>query len=78
MLHVVLLILKIIGIILAALLGLLLLILLLLLFVPIRYKGRLQKEKELLVRAKVTWLLHMVSVPVVFQEGTLSARIKLF
>ena len=63
MLHVFLLILKIIGIILAALLGLLLLILLVLLFVPIRYRGRLRREGDFEAAAKVTWLLHMVSVP---------------
>lgn len=78
MLHVLLFILKIIGIILAALLGLLLLILLLLLFVPIRYRGRLYREKELEVTAKVTWLLHMVSVPLSFREGVFTGKIKIF
>lgn len=78
MLHILLIILKIIGIILAVLLGLLLLLLLLVLFVPIRYKGKLCKEKELRVTAKVSWLLHMISVPVSFQDGVLSVKIKLF
>lgn len=78
MLHILLIILKIIGIILAVLLGLLLLLLLLVLFVPIRYKGKLCKEKELQVTAKVSWLLHMISVPVSFRDGVLSVKIKLF
>lgn len=78
MLHILLIILKIIGIILAVLLGLLLLLLLLVLFVPIRYKGKLCKEKELQVAAKVSWLLHMISVPVSFRDGVLSVKIKLF
>lgn len=78
MLHILLIILKIIGIILAVLMGLLLLLLLLVLFVPIRYKGKLCKEKELQVTAKVSWLLHMISVPVSFRDGVLSVKIKLF
>lgn len=78
MLHVFLVILKIIGLILAVLLGLLLLILLLVLFVPIRYKGKLLKEKELEATARVSWLLHMVSVPITFRHGVLSVRIKFF
>lgn len=78
MLHVILFLLKIIGIFLAALLGLLLLILLLLLFVPVRYRGRLQKEGELAVRTRVSWFLHVVSVPISFQKGVLSVKIKLF
>lgn len=76
MLHILLVILKIIGIILAALLGLLVLILLLVLFVPIRYKGKLRKEEELEVTARVNWLLHIISVPVVFRNGVRSAKIK--
>lgn len=78
MLHVFLFILKIIGIILAALLGLLLLILLLLLFVPIRYRGRLRMEGDFEAAAKVTWLLHMVSVPLSFREGVFTGKIKVF
>ena len=78
MLYIFLLILKIIGIILAALLGLLLLILLLLLFVPIRYRGQIYKERELEATIKVTWLLHMISVPLSFREGALAGKIKIF
>lgn len=78
MLHILLIILKIIGIILAVLLGFLLLLLLLVLFVPIRYRGKLCKEKEFQVTAKVSWLLHMISVPVSFRDGVLSVKIKLF
>lgn len=78
MLHIFLMILKIIGIILAVLLGLVLLLLLLVLFVPIRYKGKLQREKEPEVTARITWLLHMISVPVTFRDGVLSVKIKLF
>ena len=76
MLHVLFVILKIIGIVLAALLGLLILILLLALFVPIRYKGKLRRETELEVTAKVSWLLHIISVPVIYQDGALSVKIK--
>jgi len=78
MLHVLLLILKIIGLILAALLLLVLFLVLLLLFVPIRYKAFVSKREKLLAEAKVSWLLHLVSVPVSFRDGVLSVKVKIF
>lgn len=58
-------ILKIIGITLLCILGLILFVLIVVLFVPIRYKVTAdsninEKEKEYLVKAKVSWLLHLV------------------
>ena len=78
MLHVILLILRIIGIVLAAILGIVLLLLLLVLFVPIRYRVHVRKREEVLLEARVTWLLHLLSVPVAFRDGVLSVKIKVF
>lgn len=78
MLQVFFLILKIIGIILAAVLGLAILLLLLVLFVPVRYRAYgVKKEGECRAEAKISWLLHLISVPMAFREGELSAKIKI-
>ena len=78
MLQIFFLILKIIGIILAAVLGLAILLLLLVLFVPVRYRAYgVKKERECRAEAKISWLLHLISVPVAFREGELSAKIKI-
>lgn len=78
MLQIFFLILKIIGIILAVVLGLAILLLLLVLFVPVRYRAYgVKKEGECRAEAKISWLLHLISVPVAFREGELSAKIKI-
>lgn len=79
MIHYLLLILKIIGIILAILLGLLLLILALVLFVPIRYRGRVVRNPEqFYVRVKVSWLLSIVGIKVLYDEKKLTYRLCVF
>lgn len=77
MLHVILQILCIIGIVLLCLLGLLLLLILLVLFVPIRYRLIGHKEGEIFdITAKVTYLLHLVSVRFEYPEpGSLVIRV---
>ena len=78
MLHVFFLILKIILILLAAVLGIVLLLLLLVLFVPVRYRAYARKKgEEILAEAKLSWLLHFVSIPVSFQNGVLSVKLKI-
>lgn len=70
MLHIILIILKIIGIVLLCLLGFLLLLTALILFVPIRYRADGSYiEKKLKAGGRVTWLLHIVSVSG-FYDGT--------
>ncbi len=78
MLQVLLLILKIIGIMLAVLVGTVLLLLCLVLFVPVRYRIYAKKREEILLQAKFSWLLHLLTVPVGFQNGELSAKMKIF
>ena len=61
MMHVILTILKIIGIILLVLLAILLTVFLLLLFVPMRYRLHVRKQKDLLeIDGRMTWLLHLI------------------
>lgn len=77
MLHIILLILKIIGIILLVLLGVLFLLLLTVLLVPVRYKGQGAYFEKPSGSLKVTWLLHIISVAVSYQEE-LYVVVKLF
>lgn len=68
MLHVILLILKIIGIVLLVILGLLLAVILVVLLVPFRYRiqgGYHEKPKG---GVRVTWLLHALSVAITYDE----------
>lgn len=63
MLHIILLILKIIGIVLLCLLGLALLFIALILFVPVRYRMNVSYlEKKLKAGGRITWLLHAVTI----------------
>lgn len=81
MLHILLFILKIIGIVLLCILGMLLLGIVCVLFVPVRYRiEAVRKEGEgeppVAVTVKVTWLFHFVNVLVRF-AGSLSVRARL-
>lgn len=62
MLHVVLLILKILGILLLSILGLLLLVLCAALFVPVRYRLDMEKQEQVRVTAKAGWLFRFLFV----------------
>ncbi|WP_207645504.1 DUF2953 domain-containing protein [Marvinbryantia formatexigens] len=62
-------ILKIPFILLGILLLLLLAAALLLLFVPIRYQASAEKTEKLSASARITWLLHLLSVSIEYREG---------
>lgn len=80
--HVILTILKILGIILLVLLGLLLVIVLSVLFVPVRY--RLEGEKsspgwsEANGKVRVSWLLHLIHLRIQYREKELDWECYLF
>ena len=79
MLHILLLVLKIIGIIIAAILGILVLLLCIVLFVPFRYeiKGRSEGDAPSLKgKIKVTWLLHLFRADVYYKDQKLIWRIR--
>lgn len=82
MLHILLLILKIIGIVLLSILGILLLGIVCALFVPVRYRiEAVRQEGEgqppAAIRVKVTWLLHLINFLIRF-DGELFVRVRIF
>lgn len=83
MLHIILLILKIIGIVLAILLGIILLGIVCVLFVPVRYRltadGKLGEEEPVRLNAKVHWLFHLINVTFSYsQSACLKIRLLCF
>ncbi|MCD7725911.1 MAG: DUF2953 domain-containing protein [Clostridiales bacterium] len=83
MLHIILLILKIIGIILLCILGILLLAILCVLLVPVRYRIQVSREEgegkpPFMAKVKITWLLHMVNVRVRYPAEETCVRVRLF
>jgi hypothetical protein len=78
-LHVLLTILKILGILVVSILGIALCILLLVLFVPVRYKCKGSfGEKDIFACARATWLFHFISACASFDnEKKLWIRVKL-
>ena len=80
MLHILWLIIKWILILLGILIGLIFLILLLLLFCPIRYRGNLKKDRtdslrEIHATGEVSWLLHIISAQVFWEQSVLKTKI---
>ena len=77
-LYILLTILKILGITLGGVIALLLIIAALVLFVPIRYRGNASFCNKPDVSARITYLLHMISVRFEMHEGKSELVIKLF
>ncbi|HCT92191.1 MAG TPA: hypothetical protein DF613_12565 [Lachnospiraceae bacterium] len=79
MMHILLMILKIIGIILLAVAGLLLLMLLLVFFCPVAYRGRFtRKAGSMTGSVSVTWLFRLVWVTASYDNGNHGFRIRIF
>ena len=75
MLHILWLILKVILILLGIVIGLILLGALLLLFCPVRYRGKVKKERtegirEIEAFGEISWLFHGISVKAFWQGGS--------
>lgn len=77
MIHILLLILKIIGLILLAALGILLLLVLSFLFVPVRYKVEGSWHGELKAHAAVYWLFHFLSLKAVYGQDGLTWTLRI-
>lgn len=77
-LHVLILILKIIGIVLLSILGLLLAALLLVLFVPVRYRIFGHKREDIRASLKATWLLHLLSITAAYEGNGIEYAVKIF
>jgi hypothetical protein len=73
MLHIILLILKIIGLLLLAILGLILVVLLLVLLVPVRYRGTGSYHGKGKGSVVFSWLLHILTVRVEYEENVTAA-----
>ncbi len=73
MLHILLTTLKVIGILLGITLGLIVTLLLIVLFVPIRYKGKAHNTD---IVAKITWLLHLLSISIEYKDNNFKYVIK--
>ncbi len=79
MLHIILLLLKIIGMLLLCILGLILLTLLATLFVPIRYRVAAQHGENLFyLKGRIHWLLHIVHLSISHIEGQMHIQARLF
>lgn len=81
MLHILLLILKIIGILLAVVLGIVVLLICIILFAPIRYEGRANAEnsvESIKVNVKFSWVLHFISGYVNYEESRVHWQVRIF
>ncbi|WMJ87910.1 DUF2953 domain-containing protein [Anaerocolumna sp. MB42-C2] len=78
MLHIVLFLLKIIGIILASILGLLIFLILVVLLVPIRYRINADNKAEIRAEVKISWLLRIINFLILYSDNELLVRLKLF
>lgn len=81
MLHIILLILKIIGIVLLCIIGIILVSVLCALFVPVRYKVKLSREEgegnpPFTAYVKITWFLHFVNILIRY-PGDVILRVRL-
>ena len=72
MLHIILIILKILGLLLLIVLGILLTVVLLVLLVPVRYQAEGSYNGKVKGKARITWLLHILSVTVQYEEDVLA------
>lgn len=65
-------ILKILGLILLAVLGIIFIVIILVLFVPVRYRltvhRKVTEEAPVVIKASVTWLLHLISASFAYPE----------
>ena len=79
MLHILILILKIIGIIIAVILGILLLLIAIFLFVPVHYEvqGRCDGDLDSLKgKVQVIWLLQLVRADILYKNGKMKWRLR--
>ncbi len=79
MLHILLLILKFIGIIIAAILGILVLLICMILFAPVRYDVRARcggTFDSLKGKAVVTWFFHLLRADIYYKQGRLRWRVR--
>lgn len=77
MLHILLMILKIIGIILLAIIGIALLIVILILFVPIRYRIQAHRYDDTMAKVNVSWLLSAIRFTLKYNGAEVDTKIRI-
>lgn len=77
MLHILLFILKIIGILLLSVMGIFILLILMILLVPIRYVAKGEFYQEGKVRLKVSWLLSILTLLLTYENGKVNSYIRI-
>lgn len=80
MLHILLLLLKIIGIVLLVILGILVLALCIALFVPLRYQGKASAEgtaESIKVKLRFSWLFHLFAGYMVYEEQKMEWQVRI-
>jgi len=77
MLHIILFILKILGLLVLIVLGFVLVVALLILLVPVRYQAEGCYDGKVKGKARITWLLHILSVTAQYEED-LIVRVRIF
>ena len=78
MLHILIILLKLIGIVLGSLLGLLLLMILLVLFVPIRYQVDANKQEEITASVRVSWLIRILYFRLEYINDKMKYKVRVF
>lgn len=78
MLHIILFILKIIGILLLLLIGIVFTILLIVLFVPIRYRIAISKYDTMYMKIFVSWFLRSITYCQIYNENKMTVQIRMF
>ena len=77
MLHILLMILKIIGIILLAIIGIALLIVILILFVPIRYRIQAHRYDDTMAKVNISWLLSAIRFTLEYNGDEVDTKIRI-
>ena len=77
MLHILLMILKIIGIILLAIIGIALLIVILILFVPIRYRIQAHRYDDTMAKVNISWLLSAIRYTLEYNGAEVDTKIRI-
>ena len=77
MLHILVMILKIIGIILLAIIGIALLIVILILFVPIRYRIQAHRYDDTMAKVNVSWLLSAIRFTLKYNGAEVDTKIRI-
>jgi len=78
MVHIILFILKLIGIILASILGILIFLILVVLLVPIRYRIDAKNKEFIQAEAKASWLFHLLFFRITFAENHFVIKLHIF